>query len=129
MVEPLEGELRSLLGEHVDSYEKLDIVLFVRGKGEPVHVREIAHVLRLAVGQVERTVAALCASGLLVRHAGELVCESARESLRCRLNALATAYYARPLAVLTVLSRQALLGLRARAPRARVKAARRQAGR
>ncbi|HKP55403.1 MAG TPA: hypothetical protein VJV78_01710, partial [Polyangiales bacterium] len=82
-----------MLKEHVDSHEKVDIVLLVRARGGSVHVHELARALHLAASQVERTVAALCASGLLVRHAaGEQVRESARESIRRGLDALAHAY-------------------------------------
>jgi hypothetical protein len=44
MFEELEPELGSLPREHVNSYEKLDIVLCVRGRSEPVHcARSHAH--------------------------------------------------------------------------------------
>ncbi|HKU37677.1 MAG TPA: hypothetical protein VJR89_06005 [Polyangiales bacterium] len=131
VVEELDVELQDLLAEHVNSHEKLDLILLVRGRAQPVYVHELARALRASASQVEHTLAALCASGLLVRHAGEQVRESARESMRRAVDALALAYAAQPLAVLAALSRQAIARVRrspvrARASRAFARHARRQ---
>lgn len=112
MLEELDEPLRVLLDEYVDSYEKLDVVLFVQSRQESVHLRELARAVRLSADEVERTISALCASGLLVHDALSHVSAPARESMRLTLDALAGAYHAHPLAVVSHLSRRALTGLR-----------------
>lgn len=108
MLEELDEPLRVLLDEYVDSYEKLDVVLFVQSRQESVHLRELARAVRLSADELERTIGALCASGLLVHDALSHVSAPARESMRLTLDALAGAYHAHPLAVVSHLSRRAL---------------------
>ena len=66
MPEELDPCLRELLRDQVDTHEKLDILLAVRGRAAPVSLPELAQGVRLTAADVKRAVAALCASGLLI---------------------------------------------------------------
>jgi DNA-binding IclR family transcriptional regulator len=108
----LDDALQSLLRDHVDSFEKLEAVLLVRERGLPISLSELAHTLRLTHTDARRIVAALCASGLLVQSADAHVAEAADLVVRARVEALAQAYKRDALAVVSSISRQALVRLR-----------------
>jgi hypothetical protein len=108
----LDDALQSLLRDHVDSFEKLEAVLLVRERGVPVSLSELAHTLRLTLIDARRMVAALCASGLLVQGVDTHVAEPADVRVRARVEALAQAYKRDALAVVSSISRQALVRLR-----------------
>lgn len=112
MSEDLEDPVGVLLRDHVDSYEKLEAVVVVRERSGPTPLGDIATALRLSQADAKRTVAALCASGLLVQHADGHVTESSDARTRTRLDALVRAYRDDALAVGSKLCRHALVRLR-----------------
>jgi DNA-binding IclR family transcriptional regulator len=110
--EVLDHALQALLRDHVNSFEKLEAVLLVRERGAPVSLSELADTLRLTHSDARRTVAALCASGLLVQHPDAHVAEAVDALVRARVDALAHAYKRDGLAVVSSISRHALVRLR-----------------
>ncbi len=109
MSEELEGMLGPLLRDHVDSHEKLEVVLAVRARCGPIAVSDIAAALRLTQTDAKRLLSALCESGLLASQADGRFAEAEGALVRARIDALVQAYQADSLSVVSRLSRQALL--------------------
>lgn len=97
----------------VDSYEKLDVLLYVHRRGEPIHPRDIARALGLSLRDVQRALEGLCDSGVLVQQTSDHVCEPGSDALRAELADFARGYREQPLTILSVLSRQLIARQRA----------------
>ena len=110
--EEFEDPVEALLRDHVDSYEKLEAVLFLRERRGPTPLGEIANALHLSQADTRRAVAALCASGLLVQHLDDHVSEVPDDRIRMHLDALVRAYRADALSIGSKLCKQALARLR-----------------
>lgn len=84
---------------HIDSYEKLDIVLFVHACERPAVLDEIAAGSRMSVADTRRALETLCTAGVLSRQAGGYVCMPLEPALAASVEALVRAYHKDPLAV------------------------------
>lgn len=106
--------LETLSVRHLDTYEKLDVVLFVGTHERPAALVDIAARTCMSVGDTKRTIAVLCAAGVLNAEAGGYVCRPADISIAAGIEALVRMYKADPLAVLATVSRAVTLRTSAR---------------
>ena len=103
----------------VDSFEKLDVLLYVQGRAQPTHPLDIASGLRVSIRDVEQALDGLCGSGLLVQHMSGFVSEPRDEALREELAGFARACREEPLAIFSSLSTQVIARQRVGALRLR----------
>lgn len=108
----LNDEAGLCLRDCVDSFEKLDVLLCVHRRGEPIHPRDIASELGLTVVEVQGALQGLCDSGVLVQQTSDHVREPDNDALRAELSDFVRTHHEQPLAILATLSRRVI----ARAP-------------
>ena len=119
MIEAPADVLEILRSCHVDSHEKLDVLVFVSTREAPAHMHEIAASACMTIADAERTVAALCSRRILIMHEARQVSRTTDAALRVRIDELLRAYYACPLSLLCSLWNQKLDRLRTSARRLR----------
>ena len=84
----------------VDTYEKLDILLFVRECGRPVVLKDIAVASAMTLADAKHAVGAMCSVGLLSLRCDGYICAPVETAIGASIDALARAYRDRPMSVL-----------------------------
>jgi Mn-dependent DtxR family transcriptional regulator len=117
---PLSNALRKLLDAHVDSFEKLEILMLLqRTPGGSRNVGELARELALGADEVRAIVAALGNGGLVARDPDGAVSLSPRTAEdRAALDELAQVYDHDKIALVKAIAESAMERLRSLAGRA-----------
>lgn len=120
MSAPLSNALRKLLDAHVDSFEKLEILMLLRRTSSGSrNVRELAGALELDTGEVRAIVAALSDGGLVARDPDGAVSLSPRTADdQAALDELAWVYDHDKITLVKAIAESAMERLRSLAGRA-----------
>jgi DNA-binding IclR family transcriptional regulator len=103
---PIPAEVEKLIAGHIDSVEKLEVLLFLRGEhGRTWKPAEVSRELRRNPTSVDRCMAQLSAGGLLSTEAGEYRFQPRNAALRTQVDALADTYATRRVSVVQLIVR------------------------
>jgi hypothetical protein len=119
MPETLPENVRAFLRHHVESYEQLELLLFLRehhALGWPIS--QIAERLHFPSGEIDQAVAGLVAAGCVAERAQpeRAIRYAPRdEGQAAAIDGLAAAYAARPLAIIKLMNANAIERVRSAA--------------
>jgi hypothetical protein len=119
MPETLPENVRAFLREHVESYEQLELLLFLREHHAlGWAMSQVAERMRLPPEEIDQAVAGLLAAGCVVERAQpeRTIRYAPRdEGQAAAIDALAAAYAARPLAIIKLMNANAIERVRSAA--------------
>jgi hypothetical protein len=106
VTQPIPAEVEKLIAGHIDSVEKLEVLLFLRGEQDRAWKPEqVSRELRRNPTSVDRCMSQLSAGGLLTSQAGEYRFQPRDRALRSRVDALADTYATRRVSVVQLIVR------------------------